>query len=237
MGVSDAQVSRFRKVFNSGVPELMEAVKEKRINLDVASKIAKASPEQQRLELSKPLNLLRDTFSPHGEPREQSSRKKKDKVINPRRAELLAEINAPSKFPVGLPLPVHPTRPDRTKIIQEAILLLQQNESLIAKLPSYRQLNNKIWVFTQCIQTYELDMDNRATGPIDRQWVRWAHAVADKYRCREEMLNLKTRWSTIRDTEPKKRAIEKGYPGRIKRLAPEYRHILRKLGFSLADET
>jgi hypothetical protein len=234
MGVSEPQVSRFRKVLKSGVPELMQAVKEKRVNLDIASKIAKASPDQQRLELTRPPNVLRAQFSPRN--------KKEVKVIDPKQDELLAEINAPSIFPKGLPLPVHPTRPDHTKIIQEAILTLQRNEPEIARLQSRKQLNEKIWVYTQCIQTYALKMEDRTTGPIDLSWIRWAQSVADKYRRREEMfLRQERRAGTLskeRQPEPpKRRFVEKGYQGRFKRLSIEYKRLLRKMGFSLADET
>jgi ParB family chromosome partitioning protein len=236
VGASDSQIWRLRQVRRDGIPELVEAMESGEVNAAVAAEISHAKPEAQPVLLAEAKNHTRPTKS-----RKSKAPKAEKRTMDPRDTELLAQINAPSIFPAHLPLPVHPTKPHSTRIIQKAISLLQNNEALIAGLPSMKQLNDKIWINTQCIQTYATEIPHRVTGPIDRLWVKWAESVADKYRRREEMLDRayrrKARNADQRDVvRYKEPRSKKGYEGRLHKLRRSYGSLLRKAGFSLADE-
>jgi hypothetical protein len=219
MNVSPAMIDRVRYIKKNAVPEVVEAMKEDRITVDAAKKIARLPKEEQVQALDDKRN--------NKKPIRRKSVAQKTHLSQEQIEELEARINAPSIYPDEAPLPVHPDGNGKTEHVREAITLLRKKEPQIREM-NQKQLWNDVWTYTQRIQSFTSNAgrEQYVIKDADPRWSKWAGHVALKVRAQQALLEAGR--ITQRRTYPKTR---------FSKWTQAIKKLLHSFSFAAADAT
>src|SRR5215469_5574221 len=199
-GVSSSSLERFRRVKAHAVPEVLAAVKAGQVSLPRAAEQISPLPRDQQLTALEEAKT-KTRRSSNGSHKKPVAIKATDWKINPAylaiEKQSLAEINAPSIYPVDTPLPLNAHSAHTQARIQAHIRELKTAEPKIAEM-SRKELAEDVYLHVQFIQTYGMEPDGmRVTGPIDRCWINWAKSVATKMQTRKIILDEQAKYREL----------------------------------------